>query len=222
MATRLSAREARKLLVLADASQPGSSHTPGKGRRPSRGTAPAVELDAALADPSATGAELEVPGAAAACWFELPFALVSKSNFRRSSDATREDWKRVQDFEAEVRRLGAKFRPPGWELGERAPAPVPSRPQVLCFMWGRTLLDAANLSKSILDALEGVLFHADSSARRVDQAVTRSGVDQRGFIAFAQLAPGSPMRDVLKVHHRLVELSCSAAGTAGPLSGEDA
>lgn len=213
MAVRLSAAEARRLLRTRKGATVNASTA-------AAGLADHTGSESTDGGSTAAGGTLEIPGAVAACWFELPFAMRSKSNFRRYSDAARGDWDVLQRFERDVRRVAARFQPAAWLLGDPPPAPVATRPQVLCFMWARTVIDAGNLSKSVIDALEGLYFHTDSSVRSDHSIVTRSRTDQRGFVALAQLPPGSAMRDTLTAAVELAERSCAAAGPAGPL-GDD-
>jgi hypothetical protein len=150
-----------------------------------------------------------------AFWFEVPFALRSKSNFRRSRKESSSQWTSLSSFENSLVPLCRLHRPPSWQMGDSS-VPVPARPQVVAFIYARTLLDTANLSKSVLDALETVAFHTDASVRHVACLGERVAKDQSGAVALAQLPAGSSVADVLKAadalsHTCMAELSSPSA-----------
>lgn len=131
-----------------------------------------------------------------AVWFEVPFPIRSKSNFRRSSGASRGEWARQRSFEDDVRRLATAALPATWERGD-PDRPLPSRPVVVVLICARTLLDAANLSKSVLDACEGTVFHNDASAALVSTLAERGRAEQSGTVLCCRLAPGASPEQLL-------------------------
>lgn len=144
-----------------------------------------------------------------AVWFSVDFPIRSKSNFRRyhgGQVADRERWKTFRQFEDSLGVLCRDALGAGWELGQRDQG-VAKRPVVVAYIWARTMLDAANLSKSVLDAVEGLVFLNDASVAAVACAAERVRADQRGLVAFAQLAPGASMH---QVHEALgaLQMSC--------------
>ena len=122
--------------------------------------------------------------------FELPSQLRSKSNFRRGGD-----WRPLTGFSNSVATTALMFRPAGWVLGD-ASRPVAERPPVVAVVAARTLLDSSNLSKSVLDAVEGVLYHTDASVRGETSVAYRSGKAQRGYAAFALLHDAASVAEV--------------------------
>jgi hypothetical protein len=60
-----------------------------------------------------------------------------------------------------------------------------------------TMLDSGNLSKSVLDALEGVVFHTDASVAYSGSLARRTRTDQRSFLAIALLAPGASVAEII-------------------------
>lgn len=132
-----------------------------------------------------SGGELRIPTAEMALWFELPH-LRSKSNFRRGG-ASR-NWSRLQGFEDELAITARSVRPLEWPLGDAA-KPVSARPGIVAVVFAQTLLDTGNVSKSLYDALEGVLYHTDASIR-AELVVTERVREGRSVAAFAACHAG--------------------------------
>lgn len=134
----------------------------------------------------------------------------SKSNFRRYNRRNvgdRDRWAAFKHFEALLAHQAQTVLPDGWDLGD-ATKPVAKRPTVIAYIWARTTLDAANLSKSVLDALQGIAYHNDASVTAVACVAQRSRLDQHGVIAVARLAPGTNQQDL---HTALAALIAAAA-----------
>jgi hypothetical protein len=127
-----------------------------------------------------TGGALTTAETSAAVWFELP-QLRSKSNFRRGANT--KSWNRLQGFEDELAITARSHRPASWPMGDAA-APVASRPAIIAVVVAETLLDTGNVTKSLYDALEGVLYHTDASIR-AELVVTERAKGGRAFAAFA-------------------------------------
>lgn len=123
----------------------------------------------------------------------------TKSNFRRTGKggAGSADWKRNQGFEALVNLELLRARPTGWDLGSPR-ADVSSRPSVVGFIFATTLKDAANLSKSIPDAAQRVVYHTDASLAYILSGTARRGPDTGCWISFALLDPGARRIDCLR------------------------
>jgi hypothetical protein len=113
-------------------------------------------------------------------WFEVP-PIRSKSNFRRSGTARA--WNQIRSFEDEVAIRARAARPEGWPLGDSADE-LAKRPRLVAVLVSETLIDAGNATKSIFDALEGVLYHNDASIR-AELVVTHRVRQGRSFLAFA-------------------------------------
>lgn len=127
-----------------------------------------------------SGGVLTTPHTTAAVWFELP-QLRSKSNFRRGANT--KSWNRLQGFEDELAITARSYRPTSWPMGDSS-APVAQRPAVIAVVVAETLLDTGNVTKSLYDALEGVLYHTDASIR-AELVVTERIKGGRAFAAFA-------------------------------------
>jgi hypothetical protein len=125
---------------------------------------------------------------------DLPFR--SKSNFRRVSSSDRSDWARQRKFEDDLRLVVAASLPEGWETGT-ADEPLAKRPVVVAVICARTLLDAANLSKSVIDACEGLVYINDASVAAVTTLAERTGIEHGGEVAFCRLGPGASPQDAL-------------------------
>lgn len=138
-----------------------------------------------------------------AFWIELGFPLQSKSNFRRgSARSAGSGWKASQEFERSVGYAVRAALPEGWQMGERD-AGVAQRPVVVVQIFADTMLDSGNLSKSVLDALEGVVFHTDASVAYSGSLARRTRTDQRSFLAIALLAPGSSSAEIVEAQAAL-------------------
>ena len=132
----------------------------------------------------------------------LGFPLKSKSNFRRSR--SKSVWAPYADFEIDTARVVASERPSTWVLPE-ATVPFKERPLVIAAIVAVSALDAANFSKSLLDALEGVLFVSDASVVGVSSVGVRSRVEQDALLGFAQLPAGASVSDIAQLLSKLTE-----------------
>lgn len=128
-----------------------------------------------------------------AFWIPLP-AVRSKSNYRHMDKGNA--WRKLQGFENEVALSARAALPPEWVLGDKSDS-VSQRPSVLCCIAARSMLDAGNLSKSVLDAVQGVIYHSDASVRAVTEIVERTSTDQCGAAGFVLLKAGTSEDEVL-------------------------
>jgi hypothetical protein len=138
-----------------------------------------------------TGGPLTVPGALSAFWFAIPPA-VSKSNHRQT-DLSSSAWGQLIAFETSVHLAARTHRPAGWPTPPVQPArtktAVADRNRVVCVLAARSLLDAGNLSKSVLDACEGSLYVTDAAVLAETSMVERGRTDQWACAAFALVPP---------------------------------
>ena len=132
----------------------------------------------------------------------------SKSNYRRSSSSK---WSEISSFEIELGTILRQARPTGW-LNDTEDK-VTDRPRVVAVIIARTMLDAGNLSKSILDAAEGVLFQNDSSVGLVMEYADRAKNDQRSVVAFTQLPAGSTRGEMAAEASKLFAAASEAFDT---------
>jgi len=113
----------------------------------------------------------------------------SKSNYRRGGRRrSRQRWSQVSEFEERTRRAFEKARPGSWPDPDPA-LPVNRRPQVVSVCYARAILDTSNLTKSILDAAEGILYANDSVVRGEYSQVERGGKNQLLVCGFAAYTP---------------------------------
>jgi hypothetical protein len=117
---------------------------------------------------------------------EMDFPLQSKSNYRRRAKSS--SWADNRAFEQAAAALARAARPAKWVLGSTE-EPLKSRPTVVMVLLATSLLDTANLSKSVADAFEGVLYHNDASVRMVLSTSTRSRMNQCSQVLLALLTP---------------------------------
>lgn len=124
--------------------------------------------------------------------FDLDFPVVSKSNHRHTAkSASTHAWRRTKAFEHALTMLARTNLPTSWP--PLAPdLPVSQRPTVGLVIVASTMLDAANLPKSVCDALEGVCYANDASARAVSVLTLRSQTP-RATIAVAAYAPDTDL-----------------------------
>lgn len=140
-----------------------------------------------------------------ALWVSVAGPVKSKSNYRNSGSGA---W---ADQAAYTRVLQAMFRahrPAGWVRPDPGVS-VKDRLIVVGVMVARTGLDAGNLSKSVLDAGEGVLWVSDAEVRTVCESVERTRSNPGLGAAFAQVSgnPNSVERVALctQMHELLLE-----------------
>lgn len=139
-----------------------------------------------------------------AFFIDLP-RVRSKSNYRHSRRSS--TWSSIQGFEGEVCIEAKAACPEDWQMGDLAD-PIAARPGVVACVAARTMLDAGNLSKSVLDAVQGVVYHSDASVRGVTELTRRARANQNGVAAFVLLDAAAPESEVLEV---LAELPAALA-----------
>lgn len=125
-----------------------------------------------------------------AFYVELPAKLRSKSNYRKGEKG----WGALATFEAVAAGAFAQARPEDWDLGEKR-KPLKSRPVVVIAVAATSLLDSTNFTKSVADAMEGVLVLNDASVAGSATLCERAKDNQRCGVAIAQLPPGAGLRE---------------------------
>ena len=100
----------------------------------------------------------------------VEIASKSKSNHRHDKSS---NWRSVKSFEGLLRANARAARPVDWPPLEPH-LPLKERPLVVVGMVGATMLDAANLPKSVTDALEDVCCVTDASVRAVAALTQRT------------------------------------------------
>lgn len=170
---------------------------PGSGRLADRIPARGVyATTAAPAGPVVAGGEWAGPWDQA-FWFEVPCEMRSKSNARRGKDPrTREQWRSQKAYESAVAQAARAQLPRGWDVGDPAVG-LPRRPQIVSFIFARSAIDAANFSKSTLDAVEGIVYVTDASVRYSGALGIRARKDPVVHVAFARLPASARPQDVL-------------------------
>ena len=161
-----------------------------------------------------TGAVLtaQIPGPwGQAFWVDVPLSLRSKSNFRRG--AGRGEWARQRSFSEDLARIVRAAVPVDWELGS-FDAALKDRPVVVAVIVARSVLDAGNFSKSVLDACEGVVFHNDASVLHSGAYGERGRTDQRIMLGFARLESGASLDQLVAAASALSMASVAAYRTA--------
>jgi len=135
---------------------------------------------------------------------DLDLQVASKSNYRQGGPAS---WRRFRAFEDTLTRLARSSLPASWpDLG--APLSLAERPPVALVIVASTMLDAANLPKSITDALEGVCYVNDASARAISVLSVRSHTP-RVSISAAAFDPLVSLEDLSMALRELQTLTVS-------------
>jgi len=135
---------------------------------------------------------------------DLDLQVASKSNYRQGGPAS---WRRFRAFEDALTRLARSSLPVSWpDLG--ASLPLAERPPVALVIVASTMLDAANLPKSITDALEGVCYMNDASARAISVLSVRSRTPKVS-ISVAALDPLVSLDDLSMALRELQTLTVS-------------
>lgn len=136
-----------------------------------------------------------------AFYFHVPGQPMSKSNHRH--DAThRAAWAAMKSYGDLVATAARAGRPRGWLTGNPTES-VSDRPVVVACLFARTMLDAGNLDKSVLDAVAGtpakgrapatagVVMASDAQVRSTHSWVVRAAADPGLLALFARLRPGA-------------------------------
>lgn len=111
---------------------------------------------------------------------DLDLAVASKSNYRQGNGG----WRRLKAFETVLTHLARTSLPASWPPLD-ADYPLKERATVAVVIVASTLVDTANLPKSITDALEGVCYANDASARAVSALSLRSKEPRAVLLAAA-------------------------------------
>lgn len=113
----------------------------------------------------------------------------SKSNYRRRQQHGQR-WGQVQEFEGKLREALQWAVPERWPVDDKSTG-MQSRWGVVGSVYARALLDTSNLSKSIYDAAEGVLYFNDAQVRAEASFLDRSRNNNRLVCGFALIEPGT-------------------------------
>lgn len=124
---------------------------------------------------------------------DLDHPITSKSNYRRRPKSS--EWQRHNSFKLTLSAHARAVRPPEWDVGDPESA-LADRPTVVLVISAVTLLDTANLSKSVADAFEGALYVNDASIRMVVSTSVRSRSPQSGTLLLAQLPARASLHEM--------------------------
>lgn len=113
---------------------------------------------------------IDVRGVLSSFVMTVEIASKSKSNHRHDKSS---NWRSLKSFEGLLRAHVRAARPADWPPLEPN-TPLKERPLVVVGMVGATMLDAANLPKSVTDALEDVCCVTDASVRAVAASTQRT------------------------------------------------
>ena len=126
------------------------------------------------------------PAVLALLVIDADFGVASKSNYRQDRQG-RARWKELSSFEQVLAATARAQRPNHWpELDSGVP--LAQRPVFVASIVASTTLDAANVPKSVTDALEGVCYVDDAAVRFVSSC-TRRKREPKFTLALAALSP---------------------------------
>ena len=157
-------------------------------------------------------------------WVNIPGAVVSKSNHRKATATSGSaSWRKVKNYESEVSFELRRARPQHWPTPPMSLPPRESRLPFVAVIAAVTRMDAGNISKSLLDAAQGVIYFSDAHVLAVSEIVERSGTPGT-LIAFAvpdhDTHPALAVSELTrKVHHLLTAENSPAGHTLATPNG---
>lgn len=131
--------------------------------------------------------------------FTLPVALRSKSNHRMG-----EKFSVHREFETIVSAYASRAKTEGWPCLDKGVS-MSRRPKFVLTIVASSMLDSANFSKSVADALEGVLMVNDAQILTTHTLSSRSKKGQRCSIGVAVLE-GDTWEDQMEASRLLAPL----------------
>jgi hypothetical protein len=123
----------------------------------------------------------------------LNVKLRSKSNFR----IKKENWESYRKFEEYVAYSIKENLPSSWDLGDKE-LPIAKRPKVLVSIIAQTNVDNGNISKSILDSGEGVIYHNDASVVSSNSITIRGSKEDNIAIGFMIVSENITTEEILE------------------------
>lgn len=130
-----------------------------------------------------------------------PGKVYSKSNYRvGQKDQSR--WLEHKNYQRNVAAVLRAARGVDWNR-DTSTKSVKERPIIAAALHARCLLDTGNVSKSVLDAAEGILMENDAEIRALIETTERSGNNQCLWMVFAQYPAGTALADITEDLSRL-------------------
>lgn len=128
----------------------------------------------------------------------------SKSNYRRRG--SHQTWAELAEFSNTISQVLTSARPAGWpDVEVERNLEVASRHMVIGAAYARGLIDTPNLSKSLYDAAEGILYPNDVAVRAEYSAMERGRGNQRLVWGVAVLDPHTDPTHILSATVALAE-----------------
>lgn len=128
-------------------------------------------------------------------------SVVSKSNHRQDMKS-KGSWAKVSAFETSLYWLFKTHVPTEWVLGSIEET-IAQRPKIVVALAARCLLDTGNLSKSVLDAAQNVIFHTDASVVSCSEMVYRTKNNPGLIAAFSLLSPQVTVNEIFETQSLL-------------------
>ena len=143
-----------------------------------------------------------------AFWIKIEDTIKSKSNYRRGNNKV-QNWLPYKKFESDLSLIISTKLPKGWKVGSREKS-LKERPIIVAVIISQSNLDSSNISKSILDACEGLVYLNDASVKAtitITEKPLKKNQDNKTILAFASLPPESSLRDQIAAATALLNQS---------------
>ena len=141
----------------------------------------------------------------AAFWIKIEDTIKSKSNYRRGNNKV-QNWLPYRKFENDLSFIVSTKLPNNWEIGNREQS-LKERPIIVAVIIAQSNLDSSNISKSILDACEGLVYLNDASVKTsitITEKPLKKNQDNKTILAFASLPPKATLEDQVKASTELL------------------
>lgn len=135
---------------------------------------------------------------AANLWIHIPGRVVSKANHRHTTTTSHSaSWASIRAYENEISTEVRRARPTNWPRPPHTLPPPAHRTQFVAVIAAATAMDVGNISKSVFDAAEHILYTNDKQVVAASELVHRNVTPPGTLIAFACVPLGIEPEDVL-------------------------
>ena len=141
----------------------------------------------------------------AAFWIKIEDTIKSKSNYRRGNNKV-QNWLPYRKFENDLSFIISTKLPSNWEIGNREQS-LKERPIIVAVIIAQSNLDSSNISKSILDACEGLVYLNDASVKAtitITEKPLKKNQDNKTIVAFALLDNEATLEEQVKASTALL------------------
>lgn len=136
--------------------------------------------------------------AAVNLWIHVPGRVVSKANHRHTTTTSHSaSWASIRAYENEISTELRRARPTNWPRPPHTLPPPAHRTQFVAVIAAATAMDVGNISKSVFDAAEQILYTNDKQVVATSELVHRTVTPPGTLISFAYVPIGIEPEDVL-------------------------